>query len=51
MSHLPSTSEFITLRGLRYHVRHWGAPPPGAPDKPKLFMVHGWMDVAASFQF
>jgi pimeloyl-ACP methyl ester carboxylesterase len=42
----PSRSEFITVRGLRYHVRHWGNA--GAP---KLFMVHGWMDVAASFQF
>ncbi|WP_026075754.1 alpha/beta fold hydrolase [Noviherbaspirillum massiliense] len=41
-----SRSEFITVRGLRYHVRQWGEP--GAP---KLFMVHGWMDVSASFQF
>ena len=41
-----SRSEFITLRGLRTHVRQWG--DPGAP---KLFMLHGWMDVAASFQF
>ncbi len=41
-----SRSEFITLRGLRYHVRHWGRT--GAP---KLFLLHGWMDVAASFQF
>lgn len=42
----PSRSEFITVRGLRYHVRHWG--DEGAP---KLFMLHGWMDVSASFQF
>jgi pimeloyl-ACP methyl ester carboxylesterase len=42
----PSRSEFITVRGLRTHVRHWGEP--GAP---KIFMLHGWMDVAASFQF
>ncbi len=41
-----SRSEFIPVRGLRMHVRHWGRD--GAP---KLFMVHGWMDVAASFQF
>lgn len=41
-----SRSEFITLRGLRTHVRHWGNP--GAP---KIVMLHGWMDVAASFQF
>lgn len=42
----PSRSEFIPVRGLQYHVRHWGNA--GAP---KLFMVHGWMDVSASFQF
>jgi pimeloyl-ACP methyl ester carboxylesterase len=42
----PSRSEFITVRGLKYHVRHWGNEAA-----PKLFMVHGWMDVGASFQF
>ena len=42
----PFRSEFIPIRGLRTHVRHWGSP-----DAPKLFMLHGWMDVSASFQF
>ena len=42
----PSRSEFIPVRGLQYHIRHWGNE-----DRPKLFMVHGWMDVSASFQF
>ncbi|MFC5513838.1 alpha/beta fold hydrolase [Massilia jejuensis] len=42
----PSRSEFLTVRGLRTHVRHWGRA--GAP---KLFMSHGWMDMSASFQF
>ena len=42
----PSRSEFISVRGLRTHVRHWGRQ--GAPV---IFMVHGWMDVGASFQF
>jgi len=41
-----SRSEFVPLRGLNMHIRHWGNP-----DAPILFMVHGWMDVAASFQF
>lgn len=41
-----SRSECITVRGLDYHVRHWGRP--GAR---KLFLLHGWMDVSASFQF
>ncbi|HEY5896297.1 MAG TPA: alpha/beta hydrolase [Burkholderiales bacterium] len=31
---------------MRYHVRHWAAA--GAP---KLVLLHGWMDVSASFQF
>ena len=43
---LDSRSEFLTVRGLRHHVRQWGTP--GAP---KLFLLHGWMDVSASFQF
>jgi pimeloyl-ACP methyl ester carboxylesterase len=42
----PSRSEFIPVRGLQYHIRHWGDE-----NAPKLFMVHGWMDVSASFQF
>jgi pimeloyl-ACP methyl ester carboxylesterase len=42
----PSRSDFLTVRGLRTHVRHWGRE--GAP---KIFMLHGWMDVGASFQF
>lgn len=41
-----SRQEFIMVRGLRYHIRQWGNQ-----DAPKLFMVHGWMDVSASFQF
>jgi pimeloyl-ACP methyl ester carboxylesterase len=41
-----SDSLFLEVRRLRYHVRHWSRP--GAP---KLFLLHGWMDVSASFQF
>jgi pimeloyl-ACP methyl ester carboxylesterase len=41
-------SEFIPIRNLTYHVQTWGEP---APDKTPLVMVHGWMDVAASYQF
>ena len=39
-------SEFHSIRGLRYHVRRW--PSSGAP---KMVLLHGWMDVSASFQF
>ncbi len=42
----PSRSEFISIRGLQTHVRHWGSE-----SAPIVFMVHGWMDVSASFQF
>jgi pimeloyl-ACP methyl ester carboxylesterase len=34
------------LRGLEHHVLAWGDS-----TSPKLFLLHGWMDVAASFQF
>lgn len=39
-------SEFFNVNGLRYHIRRWGEP-----DRPTLFLLHGWMDVSASFQF
>lgn len=42
----PSRSLFIDVRGLRYHCRVWGSE--GAP---RLFLLHGWMDCSASFQF
>ncbi len=41
-----SESVFVEIRGLRYHVRRW--PREGAP---RMFLLHGWMDVSASFQF
>lgn len=36
----------LPLRGVDHHVLTWGEA-----DAPMLFLVHGWMDVAASFQF
>jgi pimeloyl-ACP methyl ester carboxylesterase len=41
-------SEFVPIRNLQYHVQVWGEP---SHDKTPLVMVHGWMDVAASYQF
>jgi pimeloyl-ACP methyl ester carboxylesterase len=41
-----STSRFVDVRGLRYHVRTWGES-----SARKLILLHGWMDVSASFQF
>ncbi len=43
-----SRSEFVSIRQLKYHVRLWG---PDASALPPLVLVHGWMDVAASYQF
>ena len=39
-------SRFVDVRGLRYHVRTWGDPRAR-----RLILLHGWMDVSASFQF
>jgi pimeloyl-ACP methyl ester carboxylesterase len=44
----PSLSRFSRIRTHQYHLREWGQADP---DVPSLVMVHGWMDVAASFQF
>lgn len=44
----PSRSEFVPVRHLSYHVRLWGQP---SAARPPLVMMHGWMDVAASWQF
>ena len=43
-----SHSEFVPIRNLTYHVQVWGEP---AADKTPLVLLHGWMDVAASYQF
>ena len=41
-----SRSAHVELRGVDTHVLSWGDE-----QAPKLFLLHGWMDVAASFQF
>ncbi len=45
-----SHSKFLSVRGLRYHVRSWD-PDPARPCDGTLVLLHGWMDVSASFQF
>ena len=42
----PSQSHIHTIGNLHYHVRTWGEP-----YAPRMFLLHGWMDVSASFQF
>jgi len=41
-----SESLYFDVRGLRYHVRHWR----GDASR-RMVLLHGWMDVSASFQF
>src|ERR1035437_3252270 len=43
---IPSEAIFLPVRVRPYHVRPWGNP--GARE---IFLLHGWMDVSASFQF
>ena len=42
----PSQSTFLDVRGLKGHVRTWGDPAA-----PRLFLLHGYQDVSASWQF
>jgi pimeloyl-ACP methyl ester carboxylesterase len=41
-----SRSEFLPVRGRRLHVRVWGED-----SAPLVVLLHGWCDVAASWQF
>jgi pimeloyl-ACP methyl ester carboxylesterase len=41
-----SESLYYDVRGLRYHIRRW----PGDASR-RMVLLHGWMDVSASFQF
>lgn len=44
----PAQSFQLSLRGLHYRYLQWGEPVPGQTP---LVLLHGWMDVAASWQF
>ncbi len=46
-----ASSSHHTVRGLRYHLLQWGGPELATTHRPPLLMLHGWMDVGASFQF
>jgi len=47
----PGRSRFVDLRGLRCHLHEWGDASQASAARPTLVMLHGWMDVGASFQF
>ena len=46
-----AASTFVPVRGLDYHVQQWGDGTLAGATRPPLVLVHGWMDVGASFQF
>lgn len=47
----PAQSAFVPIRGLSYRVLSWGDRAGVVDNLPPLVLLHGWMDVAASFQF
>jgi pimeloyl-ACP methyl ester carboxylesterase len=47
----PATERWVDVRGLTYHLRCWGDASQVSATRPPLLLMHGWMDVAASFQF
>ena len=47
----PAHSEWCDARGLRHHLSVWGDPADVDAARPPLVMLHGWMDIGASFQF
>lgn len=49
--HRPARQLSIPVRHMHYNVRVWGDPDARNAELPPLVMVHGWMDVGASYQF
>ena len=47
----PAASRLLPVRGLTYHALTWGDATLVSPACPPLLLLHGWMDVGASFQF
>jgi hypothetical protein len=44
----PARSQWVDLRHHRYHLHVWGQ---AQSEQVPLVLLHGWMDVGASFQF
>jgi len=44
-------SRFMPVRNLSYHLTLWGDAALATAKQPPLVLLHGWMDVGASFQF
>jgi pimeloyl-ACP methyl ester carboxylesterase len=44
-------SRWLTLRGLRHHLSEWHGDEPVSKSRPLLVLLHGFLDVSASFHF
>lgn len=63
--HIESQSQYLPVRQIRYHIRTWGeakndggesdatnsATNNATDSATPIVMLHGWMDIAASWQF
>ncbi|MEP6503758.1 MAG: alpha/beta hydrolase [Betaproteobacteria bacterium] len=47
----PGRTRRIPVRTVHYRLREWGDASLATPETPTLVLMHGWMDVGASFQF
>lgn len=47
----PAQSGSVSVRGLNHHYWEWGGRSLATPNQPSVVLLHGWMDVGASFQF
>ncbi|MCK6426630.1 MAG: alpha/beta hydrolase [Burkholderiaceae bacterium] len=47
----PADRRVVSLRQQSYHLCTWGDASLVTPERPLLLLLHGWMDVGASFQF
>jgi pimeloyl-ACP methyl ester carboxylesterase len=41
--------ETVRVRGIGIHLTRWGPPP--SESVPPIFLLHGWLDAGATFQF
>jgi pimeloyl-ACP methyl ester carboxylesterase len=51
VSRHPFRAERLDVRGQQLQVLQWGDPAQATDTAPLTVLVHGWMDVAASYQF
>jgi pimeloyl-ACP methyl ester carboxylesterase len=49
--HRAASATSRSLRGVQQHLWQWGNATLATPGRPPLVLLHGWMDVAASYQF